>query len=187
MNKNEAYDNITYYLKSHFIKYYEDTFENTKGLSMAYTGYVNCPNMALENCIYFHSDCIECRTYYTKLGSEICKNSAHQADLYRLLNYINAAVWPCTSDGSDGNLYQPSHLYSPRIYVTEDGYYDITATSVILYDFYEISPIITADYITACIPELMDKLSPFIFGVLAGNITTEDAIKYVKTNILKED
>ena len=40
---------------------------------------------------------------------------------------------------------------------------------------------------TACIPELMDKLSPAIFGVLGGKTTTENAIKYVKTNILKED
>jgi len=125
-------------------------------------------------------------TYYTELGSDICKNSTNQADLYRLLNYINATVWPRVSDGFEGEYGTP-YLHTPRIYVTEDECYDITATSVIPYDFYELSPIITADYITACIPELMDKLSPAIFGVLGGKTTTENAIKYVKTNILKED
>ncbi len=186
MNRNEAYDEITYYLKSHFIRFHEDDYENTKRLTMSYTGYANCPNMALESCIYFHSDCMECRTYYTELGSDICKDSAHQADLYRLLNYINACVWPRVSDGFEGEYGTP-YLHTPRIYVTEDECYDIMVTSVISYDFYEISPIITADYITACIPELMDKLSPAIFGVLGGKTTTENAIKYVKTNVLKED
>ena len=186
MNRNEAYDDIAYYLKSHFIKIHEDVYENTKRITMAYNGYAKCPDMALESCIYFHSDCMECRVYYTELGSDICKNSTNQADLYRLLNYINATVWPRVSDGFEGEYGTP-YLHTPRIYVTEDECYDITATSVIPYDFYEISPIITADYITACIPELMDKLSPAIFGVLGGKTTTENAIKYVKTNILKED
>ncbi len=188
MNKNEAYNKMTYYLETHFIKFSEDVYEGTERLlTMTYNGYVNCPNMALESCVYFHSDCMECRTYYTELGSDICKDSAHQADLYRLLNYINATIWPTTCDGSDGNLYQPSHLYSPRIYVSEDDCYDIMSTTVIPYDFYEIAPLETEDYMTACIPELMDKLSPAIFGVLAGNITTEDAIAYVNSAVLNEE
>lgn len=185
MTNTKAYDAFVYYLKSHFIKH-EDTFENAKRLTMAYKGYANCPNMALESCIFFHSDCMECRVYYTELGSDICKNSIHRADLYRLLNYINATVWPRVSDGFAGQ-YRAPYLHTPRIYVTEDGYYDITATSMIPYDFYEIMTVLTADYITASIPELMDKLSPAIFGVLAGNITTEDAIAYVNSAVLNEE
>lgn len=186
MTKIEAYDDITYYLKAHFIRFHEDDYENTKRLTMSYTGYVNCPNMALESCIYFRSDCMKCRVYYTELGSEICKNSSNKADLYRLLNYINCKVWPRVSDGFEGEYGTP-YLHTPRIYVTEDECYDITATSIISYDFYQIMPILTADYITASIPELMDRLSPAIFGVLAGKITANDAIEYVKTTILKED
>ena len=181
-----TYNGFVYYLKSHFIKHCEDTFENTKRLTMPYTGYANCPGMALESCIYFHFDCMECRVYFSELASDICKNSTHQADLHRLLNYINATVWPRVSDGFEGE-YRTPYLHTPRIYITEDGYYDITATSMISYDFYEISPIITADYITACIPELMDKLSPAIFGVLGGKITTEDAIAYVNSAVLNEE
>ena len=183
----EVYNDIKYYLKRHFFKYYEETFENTKRLITAYSGYANCPNMALESCIYFHSDCIECRVYYTELGAFICKKSTHQADLYRLLNYINANVFPCTCDGTDGEFYPPSHLYTPRIYITEDDCYDITANTIIPYDFYEIAPLETADYMTACIPELMNKLSPAIFGVLSGIKTTEDAIAYVNSAVLNEE
>ena len=187
MNKAEAYNKITYYLKAHFIKFYQDDYENTKRLIMAYSGYAHCPDMALESCIYFHSDCMECRVYYTELGANICKNSAHQAELYRLLNHINATIWPCTSDGTGGEFYQPYHLHTPRIYVTEDNCYDITATTIIPYDFYDVASLETEDYMTACIPELMDKLSPAIFGVLGGKITAKDAIEYVKTTILNED
>lgn len=186
MTKNEVYDIITYYLKAHCIKFHEDVYENTKRITMAYKGYSNCPNNIIEGCLYFYSDCMECRVYYTELGSDICKNSAHQADLYRLLNYINACVWPCTSDGFDGEDRTP-YLYTPRIYVTEDACYDITATSMIPYDFYEILPILTGDYITACIPELMNKLSPAIFGLLTGKMTIENAIAYVESAVLNQE
>lgn len=53
MTKIEAYDDIAYYLKSRFIRFHKDDYENTKRLTMYYTGYVNCPNMALESRIYF--------------------------------------------------------------------------------------------------------------------------------------
>lgn len=187
MTKIEAFNDIKYYLKSHFINYSENIF--AKLIKMTYRGYENCPNMALESAIFFHSDWMECRVYYTELGSYICKNSTtHRADLYRLLNYIHATVWPRVSDGSDGELYPPSWLYTPRIYITEiDDCYDITATTIIPYDFYEIAPLETADYMTACIPELMDKLSPAIFGVLSGIKTTEDAIAYVNSAVLNEE
>ena len=80
----------------------------------------------------------------------------------------------------------PSCLYTPRIYLTEDGGYDITLTSVIPYDFYELAPLETEDYITACCPELLNGLSPAIFGVLLGNLDVEQAIQYVRKNILYE-
>lgn len=187
MTNNEAYNKITKYLKSHFIKYYEDTFENVKRLTMSYTGYLNCPDSVIESCIFFHPNYMECRVYYAELGSDICKNSPCKAKLFRLLNYINAAVWPRICDGFNGKLYQPSLLYVPRIYVTEDDCYDITATTIIPYDFFEIATLETEDYMTACIPELMDKLSPIIFCLLDSKITTENAIKYVKTTILNEE
>lgn len=182
MTDIEAYDKISYYLRSHFIEFHEKVNENAKQLTIVYTGYRNCPNSVIESSIFFDVNCLECRVYYTELGSFICKNSFNKVDLYRLLNYINANIWPCSYDGCNGSLYQPTHLYTPRFHVTEDEYYDITATSIIPYDFYEIAPLETEDYMTACIPELMNKLSPAIFGLLCGKRTIENAITYVDSS-----
>ncbi len=180
MTNSEAYTKLLNYLKAHFVRFCEGIDERgIKRINMVYTGYFNCPNEAIESCIYFHENCMECKVYYTALGSSICKESPHQADLYRLLNYINANVWPCVWDFADGKPYQPSHLYTPRILLTEDGYFDITATTLIPYDFYELAPLQTEDYMTACIPKLMDTLSFEIFGLLVGNISIDVAMKYL--------
>lgn len=61
---------------------------------------------------------------------------------------------------------------------------DGLCTVVIPYYLYEISPFMTAGYITVGIPGLMDKLSPAIWGVLGGKTTARDAIECVKTTIL---
>ena len=70
--------------------------------------------------------------------------------------------------------------------MTEDGCYDITATIVIPYDFYEVAQLETEDYLTACIPELMDNLSVVIFGLLLEQFSIEEAINFVKTEVLNE-
>lgn len=104
----------------------------------------------------------------------------------RLLNYINARVWPRTTDGMGNGLYMPSCLYTSRIYLTEDDRYDITLTSMIPYDFFELAPLESEDFITAYCPSLLDELSPAIFGVLFGRLDTEQTIEYIKKNILHE-
>lgn len=180
MTELEAYAKFIDYLKSHLINYHEDIDERgIKRISMVYTDYPNYPNKAIESCVYFYKECIECKVYYTQLDSNICKKSLYRADLYRLLNYINANIWPCVCDFASGKFYQPAYLYTPRIILTEDGYFDITATTLIPYDFYELAPLQTEDYMTACIPDLMHKLSPIIFSLLGANIKIDDAIKYI--------
>lgn len=180
MTNSEAYTKLLNYLKAHFVRFCEDIDERKiRRLSMVYTGYSNCPNEAIESCIYFHENCMEHKVFYTALGSSICKDSPYQADLYRLLNCINANVWPCVCDFSADKLYQPSHLYTPRIHLTEDGCFDIAATTLIPYDFYELAPLQTEDYMTACIPKLMAMLSFDIFSLLVGNISIDVAMKYI--------
>lgn len=77
-------------------------------------------------------------------------------------------------------LYKPSCLYTSRIYLTEDDGCDITLTTVIPYDFYELPPLETEDYITACCPDLLNGLSPAIFGVLLGRLDVEQAIQFIR-------
>lgn len=107
--------------------------------------------------------------------------SPYKEEFFRLLNYINARVFlGCYSELSGTSL-----LYTPRIYMTEDDCFDITMTTLIPYDFWEVAPAETMDYITAYCPELLDKLAPVIFGVLLGEISISNAIKYLEDEVIK--
>lgn len=183
MNKIDATKSFEGYLKSHFISYFkEETDNNAVRLTMCYKGYDICPGNALESCIYFYEDCFEAKVYYSALGSSICKNSKFQDELYRFLNYLNYSIWPrAVSD-----LYEPCHLYTPRFIKTEDGNYDITASFVASYDIYNLAQLETEDFITKALPELLNKISPALFLVIAGEITVENAIAVVKKEVLHE-
>lgn len=174
------------YLKQHFIEFYEDVCEGTDRYTMIYKGYDNCPDKILESCIWFYKDSMEVRVYYSQNAAQLCKESKFIQDFLRLLNFINARVWSQSTDGIGGSLYKPCHLHTPRIYMTEDNYYDITLTTVINYDFYEVVPLETENYITACCPELLNKLSPAIFFLLKGEIDINQAILLIEKNILEE-
>lgn len=179
MTKQEAIKTITKHLKSHNIQYVTALDEGCMRITMVYNA-ENAPDRCIESCIWFCGDAMEARVYYSALGSEICKKSEHIDGLFRVLNYINARVFLSCSDGSGGSLYATQMLYTPRIYLTEDDQFDITITTMINYDFLEVAPVETSDYLTAYCPELLDRLSFAIFGVLLGQITPEEAITCIK-------
>lgn len=178
---------VTEYLKQHFIEYKEDTYYETKRYTMVFRNCEHCPNKILEGCIYFYENYMECRVYYTQAAAELCGKSKHISEFMRLLNYINASVWPRVNRNFSGELYSPTCLYTPRIYMTEDGFHDITLTVHIAYEIYELAPLETLDFITASCPELMDALSMPIFMLLLGKLPLDDAIDDIKTNILSWD
>ncbi len=183
MTKKEAIKNFTDYLKLHHIPHVTDIDNGCLRFTMVYDA-ENAPNHSVESCIWFYDDDIaEARCYYTDMGATICKNSKHNDSLLRLLNFINARVFLNSGDGY--GLYDPHMLYNPRIYVTEDGCFDITVTTIINYDFWEITPVETADYITVYCPELLDRLAPSVFGVLLGKFTVDEAINYIQQKILE--
>lgn len=99
------------------------------------------------------------------------------------MNYINARVF--LSCGGAYGLYEPHMLYTPRMYLTVDDCYDLTITTIVNYDFWEVAPVETLDYMTCYCPELLDKLSYPVFGVLKGENTVERAIEYIENNILR--
>lgn len=188
MNKIQAQARLKQYLKSHFIDFVVDLDNGVPRCTMLFIGYDEAPNKAIETCIWFYDEEMEVRTYYTEVAADWCKEFSENIPmLMRLLNYINAVVWLNTSDGTGGLLYQPHHLHTPRIYMTEDGCFDITLTTVISYDFYEVAPLETEDYITAHCPELLADLSPAIFGILLDMIDFETAKRYIQTNILRKN
>ena len=186
MTRIEAKNNLCNYLKRNQIPFEENIDNRAIQLTMVYKAYYNCPNKVIESCIWMYKDSMEVRVYYSEMASEIFEKSKYKMELYRLINFINACVWPSVCDGANNTLYQPECLHKPVLYVTEDGYNDITLTSFIKYDFYEQAPLETEDYITVCCPEFLNTLSIFIFKVLLGNITSEEAIEHIKKDVLED-
>ena len=188
MNKTEARRKMVTYLKERNIKYFEHLHNGDGSIVMAFEGYTTCPDKVLECSIEFLDTYMETRVFFTENASSwIKERSEDLADIYRLLNFINARVWPSSHDGIEGKLYAPNHLQTPRIYITEDGYYDITATTIIDYDLFEMAPLETEDYCTATIPELMSKLSLPMFFLLMKKVTVEGAINLIKRGVLSEE
>lgn len=187
MEKKIVKGKIISYLKKHFIGHQEDIDSGVVRVTMVFNGYNSTPDNVIESCIYFFNDSMECRTYYTETGSRLCEVSRFKLDLMRLINFVNARLWPLTpNDGVGGKLYKPTYLYAPRLYITEDGYFDITMTTIIPYDFYEVAPLETIDFLTVSIPSLMNKLSYPVFSVLNGSMSSEQAIAYIEENILSK-
>lgn len=187
LNRTEARRKMTTYLKERNIKFFEHLHDGDSSIVMAFEGYTTCPDKVLECSVDFFDTCIESRVYFTENASSwIKERSKELSEIYRLLNFINARIWPFSYDGIGGELYAPHHLQTPRIYITEDGYYDLTATTVIDYDHYEMAPLETEDYCTATIPELMSKLSIPIFLLLMKEVTIEEAILLIKRDLLLE-
>ncbi|MBM7543711.1 hypothetical protein JOC59_000411 [Weissella beninensis] len=187
MNKHAAKRKFLYYLKEKNVHYFEHLHSGESSIVMVLTGYTTCPDSVLECSIKFFDTCMENRVYYTENGSGWIKARAGDlSDIYRLLNFINARVWPFSQDGLGGELYKAHHLQTPRIYITEDENYDITATTVIDYDHYDMTPLEIEDYCTATIPELMSKLSPIFFFLLMKEITVDEAVYLIKRDMLLE-
>ncbi len=174
---------ILTYLKSHNIYFETDVFEGITRIVMAFRNCDRCPGKITEGCIYFYDDCMEIRVYYSELGTQICNESKNLPDFYRLMNYMNALIWPCVADGMDGTLYNSEHLVSPRFIVTEDGMKDITTIMAISYSHFKIDALQIENYITAALPNLLDSLSIPIFLLLAGRINVENAINMIETEI----
>ncbi|MDY6356503.1 MAG: hypothetical protein SPL59_04645 [Catonella sp.] len=145
----------------------------------------NAPGGFIEGCIWFFDKVAETRVYYNQMGADICRKSECRQDLLRLLNFINARVFMELNDGGN-RWYDPQILYTPRMYLTEDDGYDISITTMLNYRFWKMAETETDDYITAYQPELLDKLAPFVFGLLKGELTADDAILGIERVILNE-
>ena len=145
----------------------------------------NAPGGFMEGCIWFYDKAAETRVYYNQMGAEICRKSEYRQGLLRLLNFINARVFMELNDGGN-RWYDPQILYTPRMYLTEDDGYDISITTMLNYMFWRAVELETNDYITAYQPELLDRLAPFVFGVLKGELTADDAISGIEHDILDE-
>lgn len=177
-------EDISIYLKLHNIYFQTDRSEGIPRITIVFKNCDRCPGHITEGCIYFYDDCMEARVYYSEMGANMCKQAENLSDLYRLMNFLHAMLWPCVTDGMEDALYKSQHLISPRFYVTEDGKSDITAATVIPYTHFELDMLEIEDFITAALPDLLDSLSVPVFLLLAGNISIDEAIRMVESEIL---
>lgn len=181
MKAKEAMSNFSTYLKLHNIFFKTDIAEERiPRITMVFKNCENCPGNITEGCIYFFDDVMEIRVYYTEQGSEICSKSDNMTDLYRLMNWLNARLWPRAMDGMEGRLYKSQYLFYPRFYTSEDGMNDITAKMLVPYTHYEMDELETEDFITAALPDLLDSLSVPIFLLLLSKIAVEEAISMIE-------
>lgn len=190
VNNNTTNEYILSYLKERNINYKQDSYEGTPCITMSFDGYPNSPSKRIETCIYFYSEAsaIEARVYYALPGPNIVEERAEQLpELFRLLNFINASLFVQNEDGVGSGLYRPSYLLQPRFFLTEDGCNDITATLVMDEDMFWTAPLEVMDFITSGLPSLMNQLSPYIYGVLIGDLHSDMAINHIKHFVLEEE
>lgn len=183
MKKYLAKRNFIEYLKKNQIKHCEYIEENQQNIAINYLGCEESPDKILEGNVCFYEDEMEARIYFNQTAAKWTRESLFQQELMRLLNFINARVWLRVSDGIGDTLYKPHTLFSPRIYMSEDGACDIMITSIISYNLYELVQVEVEDYITVYCPELLNKLSKPIFGVVLGQITAEQSMLYIKNEL----
>lgn len=186
MTKKQAKAKFILYLKERNINFLERLSDGKSCIFMVFRGYERCPDKALECSIFFYDTYMEARVYYTANASKWISEKANElSNLYRVLNYIQANVWPFVHDNIGGRLYSSPLLNGFRLYITEDGNYDLTTTILINYNAFEFSTLEIADYLTVEMPALMDSLSIPIFFVLFEKITPEESIALIKRDVLK--
>lgn len=181
MTKNQAQKQLLDYLNEHNIHY--DLINDTgklmdiRNLNTVYISFrvEEAPDQMVECSAWFHEDDLEIRGYYSKNAAGWCSAHADRfPEVLGVINFINARVFL-------GNL-----LYTPRLYLTADNHPEFAITTIIPYDFFELAPLETLEYITIYYPELLGNLSFPLFMTLLGEITPEMAIYHIKRNLLGE-
>lgn len=186
MTKHEVIRYLTDYFAAHNIQCVSAIADGMMTLNMAFPA-PDAPSEYVESCIFFYENDMETRIYYSADSSAWCRESRRfWGELYRLLNFINARVFLHCADGCGGALYCPRILYTPRFYLTEDDSCDLSMTTVIPYDFFELAPLETADYLTGFSAELLNALAKPIFLLLLGKINVEEAITLIRQDVLNE-
>ena len=169
------------YLDSEDICYKCDTDLGVPRITMIFD-IPDCPVGHIESSIWFFERHAEVRTYYPKPVAEVCEESEHKGQLLRLLNYFNARIYPDQTDRGKG-LSDPQLYFTPRFYITEDGRFDITATTFVNYQIWDTVQAIH-DYIIYYCPEILSELAPYVVCVLKGVLTAEEVIERIETEVM---
>lgn len=157
------------HLKTHASNVHEE-FDGDISLYTMTREIEEVPEHIIGSVIWFldEGEQIMVETLYSNTMSTLCEeHSENHLKLMRLFNIINSTVWFNT-------------LYTPRICMAEDNFYQICLVTRIPYRFFETAPFESADYITDFCPSLLEVLSSYISGVLTGRLSVEDCIEYLE-------
>jgi len=176
MNKAEIRKSILQYLKQYNLNYRlindSNQVRRLSDLDTIYLYYnVQVPG-GIESDIRLYEERMQIRAYYSPTVCEMCDDEEKEINLHRIINYINA------------NVYFEG-LYTPRLYYSTDDNSDIVITTVIPYDFFELAPIETMEYITGYYPEFLEKFAVPIILLLLDEMRYEEAAGYIRKEILQ--
>ncbi len=185
MERHEAIRKFFRYLKLHNIRHFKQMDEGVLRCRIEFNKEL-APDRTIEACIWFFESTMEVRVYYNEVAARWVKEGDHFNELAQVLNFCNARVFLSSCDGAGNTLYQPSLLYTPRFYITADGHCDICMTTTIPYDFYELTPLETEDYITIFCPHVLERLTYSLIGTAVGKLTPKEAIMQINSDLLEE-
>lgn len=146
-----------------------------KDLDTFYLYYdVDAPG-GIESDIRLFDDYMNVRAYYSAIvANKLKEHSCRISEVTKVINFLNANVFF-------------KALYTPRLYLSTDGFYDLAITTVIPYCFFESKMVETLEYITCYYPECMEKFAVSLCGVVFGELDSSIAIKQIEQDILGQD
>lgn len=125
--------------------------------------------------MWFHNTVMEARVYYTETGQKwVSECGENRAELLEVINFINARVFPATG------------FITPRLYITEEC--DIAYTALFGYNMFndEDTMAETLEFLTEYMPDYLNTISAYIFGVVFGKFNSVEAINRIKADLLYE-
>ncbi len=144
------------------------------------------PAVPLEGEVFFHENCAEIRCYYGEQISACIRDSSHRTEIYEMINYINARVFPYSEVVYSSD---PNYLFTPRMYITADSSCDLTITTIVDYRVWELLDDDGSDelyeYITHYCPRFLDLLAVPFLGLLSERTTVTGAISYIEHTIIE--
>lgn len=139
----------------------------------------NAPECRIESTVDFRENEILLTAYYSRLGTQIVKESVFKEELLCVLNFLNDRVLYKYSS-PEGHC-PPRLLYAPRFFMTNDGV--IVLSTVIPYEFFEVFTEETEHYITSFCPRLLDGIAVDLFLTAYGELDVDDAVKNIRRGL----
>jgi hypothetical protein len=158
MTKKQVKSHLEEYLKSYNIpyRYLNDSgkIQSIETLDTMYLWYDLKSVGGIEEDVHFCSDYLYIRSYFSQQVSERIATFGYKDKLLDIINHINANV-------------DFDHLIStPRLALSTDGAYDVFLSASIKYDIYELGLVECCQFISAYMPEFMEKIAPYILSLV---------------------